>query len=139
MVTATATGRTTIFIRWDRVDCILRNSDTTGYVVSYGRRGNESDSETVTVMGTTDRTYTLVGLMASTRYVVIVAAMNSDGVTGPFSNPVFVRTLGKTIGIYIVTVDLHVLTTHNVIMKLSKVFGNESNMLSILSLSQLID
>ena len=57
------------------------------------------------VMGTTDRTYTMVGLMASTQYVVMVAAINSDGVTGPFSNPVFVQTLGKTIGIYIATVD----------------------------------
>jgi len=105
MVTATATSTTIISVQWDRVDCMQRNSDITGYVVSYAQRGNESDSETVTVMGTTDRTYTLVGLMASTQYVVMVAAMNSDGVTGPFSNPVFVRTLGKTIGIYIVTVD----------------------------------
>ena len=105
MVTAIATSTTIISVQWDRVDCMQRNSDITGYVVSYGQRGNESDRETVTVMGTTDRTYTMVGLMASTQYVVIVAAMNSEGVTGPFSNPVFVRTLGKTIGIYIVTVD----------------------------------
>jgi len=53
MVTATATSTTIISVQWDRVDCMQRNSDITGYVVSYGQRGNESDSETVTVMGTT--------------------------------------------------------------------------------------
>ena len=94
MVTATATGRTTISVRWDRVDCLQRNSDITGYVVSYGRHGN-GDNETVTVMGTTDRTYTVMGLNASTEYFAMVAAMNSDGVTGPFSNPVYEETLGK--------------------------------------------
>ena len=127
MVTATATSTAIISVQWDRVDCMQRNSDITGYVVSYGQRGNESDRETVTVMGTTDRTYTMVGLMASTQYVVMVAAMNSDGVTGPFSNPVFVRTLGKT---YIVTVDFYVLTTQTI---KPKVCVNESNMLSIVS------
>ena len=95
MVTATATGRTTIFVRWDRVDCLQHNSDITGYTISYGRRGNESDGETETVMGITDRTYTVMGLNASTEYFVMVAAMNSDGVTGPFSNPVYEETLSK--------------------------------------------
>ena len=46
-------------------------------------------------MGTTDRTYYVMGLNASTEYFVMVAAMNSDGVTGPFSNPVSTETLGK--------------------------------------------
>ena len=91
---ATATGTTTISVRWDRVDCLQRNSNITGYMVTYGR-GNESDSETRTVMGTTDRTYTVMGLNASTEYFVMVAAMNSDGVTGPFSNPVLVQTPSK--------------------------------------------
>ena len=94
-VTVTAIGRTTISVRWDRVDCLQRNSNISGYIVSYGRRGNESDSETETVMGTTDRTYTVMGLMTSTEYFVMVAAMNSDGVTGPFSSPVLVQTLSK--------------------------------------------
>ena len=94
-VTVTAIGRTTISVRWDRVDCLQRNSDITGYIVSYGQRGNESDGETETVMGTTDRAYTVMGLNASTEYFVMVAAMNSDGVTGPFSNPVYEQTLSK--------------------------------------------
>jgi len=95
MVTATATGRTTISVQWDRVDCLQRNSDITGYIVSYGRCGCERNSETETVMGTTNRTYTVMGLNASTEYFVMVAALNSDGVTGPFSNPVYEQTLSK--------------------------------------------
>jgi len=95
MVMAEATGRTTISVRWDRVDCLQRNSDITGYIVSYGRRGNESDGETETVMGTTVRTYTVMELSASTEYFVMVAAMNGSGVNGPFSNPVYEFTLSK--------------------------------------------
>jgi len=94
MVRVTAIGRNTISVQWDRVDCLLRNSDITGYIVSYGRRGNESDTETETVMGTTDRMYTVMGLNASTEYFVMVAAMNSD-VNGPFSNPVYQQTSSK--------------------------------------------
>ena len=112
MVMATATGRTAISVQWERVDCIERNSDITGYMVSYGQRGN-GDSETRTVMGTADRTYTVMGLNASTEYFVMVAAMNSDGATGPFSNPVFIETPSKWdihVHVYIHTclsVDLH--------------------------------
>ena len=95
MVTATATSTTIISVQWDHVDCMQCNSDITGYVVSYGRRGNESNGETETVMGTTDLAYTVMGLNASTEYFVMVAAMNSDGVTGPFSNPVYEQTLSK--------------------------------------------
>ena len=72
MVTATATGRSTISVQWDRVDCLQRNSDITGYIVSYGRCGCERNSETETVMGTADRTYTVMGLNASTEYFVMV-------------------------------------------------------------------
>jgi len=95
MITVIAIGTITLAGRWDRFECLQRNSNITGYRVSYVRRGNDSDSETETVMGTTDRTYTVMGLMTSTEYFVMVAAMNSDGVTGPFSNPVLVQTLSK--------------------------------------------
>ena len=95
MVRVIAIGRTTVSVQWDRADCLLRNSDITGYRISYGRRGNESDGESETVVGTTNQTYTVMGLSASTEYFVMVAAMNSDGVTGPFSNPVYEETLSK--------------------------------------------
>ena len=109
MVMATATGRATILVQWERVDCIDRNSDITGYMVSYGQPGN-GDSETRTVMGTADRTYTVMGLNASTEYFVMVAAMNSDGATGPFSNPVFQQTPSKRYTLCKLTI-LHALYT----------------------------
>ena len=45
------------------------------------------------ISGTNHRTYTLVGLTPSTNYSIEVAAVNSDGGVGPFSPPIFVRTL----------------------------------------------
>ena len=86
---------TTISIRWDRVNCILRNSNITGYIVRYGRHGSESDTEDLTVTGTSGRQYTIIGLNASTVYFVMVAAMNSNGYTGPFSNQTFIEMQGK--------------------------------------------
>lgn len=86
---------TTISIRWDHVNCIQRNSNITGYIVRYGRHGSESDTEDLTVMGTSGRQYTIIGLNASTVYFVMVAAMNSNGYTGPFSNQTFIEMQGK--------------------------------------------
>ena len=85
---------TTISIWWDRVNCIQRNSNITGYIVRYGPHGNESDTEDLTVMGTAGRRYTIMGLNASAVYFVTVAAM-SNGYTGPFSNQMFIEMQGK--------------------------------------------
>ena len=86
---------TTISIRWDRVSCIQRNSNITGYIVRYGQHGSERDTEDVTVMGTADRQCTIMGLNTSTVYFVMVAVMNSNGYTGPFSNQVVIEMQGK--------------------------------------------
>ena len=89
-VTASATGPTIVFVSWERVDCIDRNSEISGYTVRYGPVGGTAVNTSVS--GTNHRAYTAVGLTSSTNYSVEVAAVNSDGGVGPFSSPIFVRT-----------------------------------------------
>ena len=86
-VTASATGPTIVFVDWERVNCIDRNSEISGYTVLYGPVGGTAVN--VSVSGTN---YTAVGLTPSTNYSIEVAAVNSDGGVGPFSPPIFVRT-----------------------------------------------
>ena len=90
-VTASATGPTIVFVTWKRVDCIDRNSEISGYTVRYGPVGETAVNASIS--GTNHLAYTLVGLTPSTNYSIEVAAVNSDGGVGPFSFPIFVRTL----------------------------------------------
>ena len=86
--TASITGPTIVFVTWKRVDCIDRNSEISRYAVRYGPFGGAAVNASVS--GTN---YTAVGLTPSTNYSIEVAAVNSDGGIGPFSPPIFVRTL----------------------------------------------
>ena len=94
-VIAKATGSSSIFVQWDRVGCIERNSEITGYTIRYAPLGGSSSD--ITILGTTrnDRIFTITGLRVSTYYTVMVAANHSGVTTGPFSVPIPVKTLGK--------------------------------------------
>ena len=94
-VIAKATGSTSIFVQWDRVGCIERNSEIMGYTIRYAQSGGSSSD--ITILGTTrsDRIFTITGLRVSTYYTVMVAANHSGVITGPFSVPIPVKTLGK--------------------------------------------
>ena len=91
-VLAVATGSTSISVQWDRVSCIDRNSEITGYTLRYAPSG-----DVMHIMGTTrsDRAYTISGLNEATIYTIMVAADTNGVTTGPFSDPVNVETSGK--------------------------------------------
>ena len=89
-MTASVTGPTIVFVSWERVDCIDRNSEISRYTVRYGPVGGTAVNASVS--GTNHLAYTAVGLTPSTNYSIEVAAVNSDGGVGPFSSPIFVRT-----------------------------------------------
>ena len=72
------------------MNCIDRNSEISGYTVSYSPVGGTAVNDSIS--GTNHRTYTLVGLTPSTNYSIEVAALNSDGGVGPFNPSIFVRT-----------------------------------------------
>ena len=89
-MTASVTAPTIVFVSWERVNCIDRNSEISGYTVRYGPVGGTAVNDSVS--GTNHRTYTAVGLTPSTNYSIEVAAVNNDGGVGPFSSTIFVRT-----------------------------------------------
>ena len=80
-----ATSPVSIIVRWERVPCINRNSNITGYIVRYSTGG--SSTVNVSVFGTdqSDRICTVTLLAPSTSYSIQVAAVTSSGTTGPFS------------------------------------------------------
>jgi len=88
-VNIVASGRSTISIWWNAVNCTDRNSEISGYRVHYGPVNgtalNDSIDDPLHTM------YTATGLMTSTNYTFEVAAESSSG-TGPFSNPIIAQT-----------------------------------------------
>ena len=83
-----ATSPVSILIQWRRVPCINRNSNITGYIVSYSRGGGSTESVSVSGTDHGERTYTATLLAPSTSYSIQVAAVTSTGATGPFSTTV---------------------------------------------------
>ena len=87
-VTATTTSPVSILIRWNRVPCIDRNSNITGYTVRYSTGRGSTVNVSVSGTDQSERTYTATPLAPSTSYSIQVAAVTSTGVTGPFSTTV---------------------------------------------------
>ena len=69
---ASSFNSTSVTIQWDRVTCVLRNSDITGYQISY-------DGETVDVSGTDMREFTASGLIPRTQYTFTVTPISNSG------------------------------------------------------------
>ena len=91
LVTST---NTTIAVSWTALSCIDQNSQFTivTYTVRYGR---ESDSErTQVLVPGTSTAFTVCNLEPGTRYSIEVAAVNSNGETGEFSEPIVETTSG---------------------------------------------
>ena len=73
-----------ITVQWNRVRCIDRNSEITGYTVRHGQTGSTTVNESVSGTSNSDRMFTASGLLPRTNYTFEVAAVSSEG-TGPFS------------------------------------------------------
>ena len=81
---------TSITISWERLDCLERNSDISGYMLTYsesetGSRPARQAGNMVTISGTSDenRTFIVSGLTPQTEYTLTVSAINSDNMMGP--------------------------------------------------------
>ena len=86
-----STASNSITVRWEEVDCLLRNGIITGYTAQAVRNGVVEGTASV---GGDARQATISELESSTEYSVQVAAVNSAG-TGPFSSPITVMTSGE--------------------------------------------
>lgn len=88
-VSIVASGRTTISIQWNAVECVDRNSEIFEYRVRYGPINgttlNDSTDDPLHTM------YRATGLVNSTNYTFEVAAVSSSG-AGPFSSPTIAQT-----------------------------------------------
>ena len=87
-LTASAVSVTNITIRWDRVDCQVRNGHTDGYrIVNFPTLSSDpSDRVAKTLSGTedNDRMLSITGLPPRTNYTFEVQAANPDiDVRGP--------------------------------------------------------
>ena len=81
----TTSTSTSITVMWDRLSCVDRNGEITGYRIQYGTTTPLDQTEMITGTSATDRTITASGLVPLTTYMFRIAAVNSDGV-GPYSN-----------------------------------------------------
>ena len=108
-VLAVAIGSSSVFVQWDRVSCIKRNSEITGYTIRYAQSGGVSSD--ITISGTTrgDRTFTITGLIV-VNYIVMVAADTRDMTTGPFSTAIPVEILGEYAYVYVPAWDSYKLS-----------------------------
>ena len=86
-----STAPNSITVRWEEVDCLLRNGMITGYTAQAVRNGVV---EGTTNVGGDARQATISGLESSTEYSVQLASVNSAD-TGPFSSPITVMTSGE--------------------------------------------
>ena len=96
-VVLVASTNTTIAVSLTALSCVDQNSQFTivNYAVRYGR---ESDSERTTVLVPgTSTAFTVSILEPGTRYSIAVAAVNSNGETGEFSEPIVESTSGGTL------------------------------------------
>ncbi len=80
-------NRTSITVEWGTVVCIDRNSDIVGYMLVYGEiLEDDHHEELVPGSGDDGGMYTISGLSPYTNYSIEVAAVNSDGQPGPFTD-----------------------------------------------------
>ena len=79
---------TSITISWDRVACLERNSEITGYILTYSTAtatSGQTFENAVNISGTgpENRVFTVSELLPQTDYIFTVRAVNSDGLMGP--------------------------------------------------------
>ena len=87
----------TVTLQWDRVSCLTRNSDITGYEVTFGPTSS-STRTTESITGTEMRTFTVTGLIPRTQYTFQVTSLSDSG-NGPSSTVTSQTTLPS--GIYL--------------------------------------
>ena len=82
-VSASKISTFSITVQWERVNCIERNGNITGYIVQYGAKETEI-TKSVNISGIDNAEVTLTGLTSATKYSIKVAAVNNAG-TGVYS------------------------------------------------------
>ena len=82
---------TRVTVGWGTVPCASRNSDISKYRVRYKSLSNDTIQQEDSVA----MTFSAIELDPYTDYSFQVAAINTDGLVGPYSTPLFVTTLQR--------------------------------------------
>ena len=90
-VTTGAVTATSITVQWEKVPCLHRNGEITGYIVQTRTSGMTVTTEHINDGNA--RSATVSGLNPSTLYTVLVAATNRNG-TGPATS-IDIETAGE--------------------------------------------
>ena len=90
-VNASATGPTTILVRWSPPPCGDRNGNVLDYTIRY-HPGAGSSSEVEAAVPPYE--HPISGLSVFTEYSIQVAAKHRTAGTGPFSSPVTAMIIG---------------------------------------------
>ena len=69
---------TNITIQWNPVECLNRNGEIDGYILTYYPTTNSSDNQSVLIYGSNNRTFTVVGLQPSISYMLKLRAVNGN-------------------------------------------------------------
>lgn len=91
-VVVTRKTATEITVQWEKVPCIHRNGDISGYNVLYRQLGGQEVRRHVeAVPGRETYTYTISQLLPAMSHEISVAGVNEAG-TGVYSSPISTRT-----------------------------------------------
>ena len=87
-------------MHWEPLECIDINSqfEITGYTVRYGFA---SEPETLNELSSSLPVLTINVLYPGVEYSIEVAAVNSNGETGEYSNRIIQTTSGQLFGLFI--------------------------------------
>ena len=97
-LTNTFVNDSSVTIQWNRVECLKRNSEITGYRMRYYQSPTSTAKE-VNISGVmeSDRMFTITGLNLNTSYEIEVMAVNRENQFGPPVNINVTTTIPKGI------------------------------------------
>ena len=72
---ASSFNSTSVTIQWDKVSCVQRNSDITGYQITYGYTVEGTTLDSASILGTDMREFTASGLIPRTQYTFLVTPL----------------------------------------------------------------
>ncbi len=93
----------TVTLQWDRVSCLTRNSEITGYEVTFGPTSS-STRTTESITGTEMRTFTATDLIPRIHYTFQVTSLSDSG-NGPSAIVPSKTTLPSGIYLNLVTLQ----------------------------------
>ncbi|XP_064386138.1 mucin-2-like isoform X3 [Halichondria panicea] len=98
---ASSFSSTSVTITWDRVSCAMRNSDITGYQISYVYTVEGTTLDSVNIPGTDMREFTASGLIPRTQYTFLVTPLSNSGMGTQVASVVRETSLAEELSLFL--------------------------------------